>query len=61
MSDDNWYRYCHGCDNYKREKEFKIDNKYCDDCVFILYYTEYNEILIKIFGKDITCRILNYI
>ena len=31
MSDDNWYRYCHGCDNYKREKEFKIDNKYCDD------------------------------
>ena len=61
MSDDNWYRYCHGGDNYQQEKEFQIDNKYCDNCIFILYYDEYNNILVKLFGKDITSRILNYI
>lgn len=61
MSDNNWYYYCHGCKNYQKKKEFKIDKKYCNDCIFILYYNEYNEILVKIFGEDLTSKILNYI
>ena len=61
MSDEIWYRYCKGCECFRKENDFKIDKEYCSSCIFVLYYSEYNEILNNLFGKDITQIILKYV
>lgn len=61
MSEEIYYKYCCGCETYINENQINIDSDYCFECILILYYDEYFEILENLFGKDITLNILEFI